>query len=88
MLEMISGKGSRDDEDAVKDFFSCCGYYVWAVPIQEVLCGMHGTVCYTNPGRACQLSPEQQIPLRSGLPHTRIGLFIPQHVEGQEEKGY
>ena len=37
MLEMISGKGSRDEKYAIKDFVSCCGYeatadHVWAVP--------------------------------------------------------
>ena len=91
MLEMISGKGSRDEKDAVKDFVSCCGYeatadHVWAVPRGIVWDAWDRML--QEPWEGLPTEPRTADTSKIRLTTYQNWFAVPQQIEGQKEKGY
>ena len=84
---MISGKGSRDEKDAVQDFVSCCGYeatsdHVWAVPRGIVWDAWDRMLQEPWEG----LPTEPRTADTSSLPHTRAGLLCPSKLRARRRR--
>ena len=92
MLEMICGKGYRDEKDAVKDdFVSCCGYeatadHVWAVPRGIVWDAWDRML--QEPWEGLPTEPRTADTSKIRLITYQNWFAVPQQIEGQKEKGY